>query len=65
MASRNKHRERSHKTYSKSVNAGTFADFERKAKVQKIRTENRKLIKKSGGSLMQTVKEKLFKHQSK
>jgi len=65
MASRNKHRERSHKTYNKNVMAGNFADFERKAKVQKIRTENRKHIKKSGGSLVQLVKDKLFKHQSK
>lgn len=57
MASRNKHRERSHRAYRKNVNAEAFGMFERKAKVRKVKTENK--------SFFQKVKEKLFKSQNR
>lgn len=52
-----KHKQRSHKTYSKNVNAAVFGNFERKAKVRKIKTENKSFFGK--------IKEKLFKKQSR
>lgn len=52
-----KHKQRSHKTYSKNVNAAVFGNFERKAKVKKIKTENKSFFGK--------IKEKLFKKQSR
>ena len=57
MASRNKHRERSHRSYRKAVDAGAFAMFERKARVRRIKVENK--------TFFQNIKEKLFKRQSK
>lgn len=64
MASRNKHRERSHKTYNKNVMAGNFAAFERKARAQKIRTENRSLFQ-TLKDMAASVKDKVFKHQDR
>lgn len=64
MASRNKHRERSHRSYRKNVNAGTFGMFERKAAQKKVKVENRSIFAK----FMQNVaglKDKVFRHQSK
>lgn len=57
MASRNKHRERSHRSYRKTVDAGTFAMFERNARVRKVKAENK--------TFLQQLKEMLFKRQSK
>jgi len=55
MASRNKHRERSHRSYRKAVDAGVYGMFERKAAVRKVKVENK--------TIFQKIKEKLFKGQ--
>ena len=57
MASRDKHRERSHRSYRKTVDAGAFAMFERKARARKVKAENK--------TFLQQLKEMLFKRQSK
>lgn len=51
MASRDKHRERSHRAYRKNVDA--FVMFERKAKQRKAKKENK--------SLFQKLKEQILK----
>ena len=60
-----KHRQRSHKTYRKNVNSGVFNDFERKAKTLKIKKQNKTLFQSVKEKVLQPVKEKLFKKQSR
>ena len=43
MATRNKHRERSHRSYNKNVD---FSDFERKAKVKQAKKEQKSFFDK-------------------
>lgn len=43
MATKNKHRERSHRSYHKNVD---FSDFERKAKVKSIKKEQKSFFDK-------------------
>ena len=43
MATKNKHRERSHRSYHKNVD---FSDFERKAKVKEFKNEQKSLFAK-------------------
>lgn len=57
MASRLKHKQRSHKTYSKTVNAGIFGDFEKKARMKKVKAESK--------SFLQSIKEAFHRSQSK
>lgn len=57
MASRNKHRERSHRSYRKTVDAGAFGMFERNARARKVKANNK--------TLFQRIREMLFKGQSR
>lgn len=57
MASRLKHKQRSHKTYSKNVNGAVFGDFEKKARVKKVKAESK--------SFLQSIKEMVHRLQSK
>ena len=43
MATKNKHRERSHRSYNKNVD---FSDFERKAKVKSVKKEQKSFFAK-------------------
>lgn len=57
MASRNKHRERSHRQYRKVVDAGAFGVFERNARARKVKANNK--------TLFQRIREMLLKGQSR
>ena len=56
MASRNKHRERSHRSYRKTADAGAFAMFERKARARKIKVENKSFFQQMKEQLLQALK---------
>ena len=56
MASRNKHRERSHRSYRKTVDAGAFAMFERKARARKVKKENKSFFQQMKEQLLQVLK---------
>lgn len=43
MATKNKHKQRSHRSWQKNVD---FSDFERKAKVKKVKKEQKSLFAK-------------------
>ena len=44
MASRNKHRERSHRSYRKVVDTVAFGMFERNARARKVKANNKTLF---------------------
>lgn len=54
MASRDKHRERSHRSYRKNVDA--FVMFERKARQRKVKTENKSFFQKMKEKLLQVLR---------